>query len=111
MLPKPSFEKVCNCSDRTTQHSLNLFGRIPFSWAPMKNISLREYQPQSCRLSFFYGWIIVENVIITLTGDMKSHFKPFHARDFFWYQLKTSENQRFSDVFRGIKRDQWHEMG
>ena len=28
-------------------------------------------------------------------------FNPFHATDVFWYPLKTSENQRFSDVFRG----------
>ena len=36
---------------------------------------------------------------------------PFHVTGLFWYPLKTSENQRFSDVLRGIKRDQWHEMG
>ena len=29
---------------------------------------------------------------------------PFHATDLFWYFLKTSENQRFSDVFRGYQR-------
>ena len=28
---------------------------------------------------------------------------PFHATDFFWYPLKTSENQRFFDVFRGYQ--------
>ena len=39
------------------------------------------------------------------------YFNPFYATDLFWYPLKTSENQRFPDVFRGIKRDQWHEMG
>ena len=26
------------------------------------------------------------------------------------YSLKTSEKQRFSDVFRGCKRGKWHEM-
>ena len=39
------------------------------------------------------------------------YFNPFYATDLFWYPLKTLENQRFPDVFRGIKRDQWHEMG
>ena len=29
----------------------------------------------------------------------------------FYTPLKTSENQRFSDFFRGIESDQWHEMG
>ena len=28
---------------------------------------------------------------------------PFHANNLFLYHLKTSENQRFSDVFRGYK--------
>ena len=35
----------------------------------------------------------------------------FHATTLFLYPLKTSENQRFSDVFRGIERDKWHETG
>ena len=35
---------------------------------------------------------------------------PFHATGHFLYPLKTSEDQRFSGVFRSIKRDQWHEM-
>ena len=30
---------------------------------------------------------------------------------FFLYHLKTSENQRFSEVFRGYRKDQNHEMG
>ena len=29
---------------------------------------------------------------------------PFHATDLFWYPLKTSETQRFSDVFRGYQK-------
>ena len=29
----------------------------------------------------------------------------------FYTSLKTLENQRFSDVFEGIGRNQWHEMG
>ena len=31
-------------------------------------------------------------------------FNPFHATDLFWYPLKISENQRFSDVFRGYQK-------
>ena len=31
-------------------------------------------------------------------------FNPFHANDLFWYPLKTSENQRFSDVFREYQK-------
>ena len=29
---------------------------------------------------------------------------PFHATVLFWYPLKTSENQRFSDAFRGYQK-------
>ena len=31
---------------------------------------------------------------------------PFHATGLFLYPMKTLENQRFSDVFRGIEGDQ-----
>ena len=34
----------------------------------------------------------------------KKFLDPFHATDLFWYPLKTSENQRFSDVFRGYQK-------
>ena len=28
----------------------------------------------------------------------------FHATGLFWYPMKTSENQRFSDVFMGYRK-------
>ena len=31
-------------------------------------------------------------------------FNSFHATGLFLYPLKTSENQRFSDVFRGYRK-------
>ena len=30
---------------------------------------------------------------------------------FFYTKPKTSENQKLPDVFRGLKRDRWHEIG
>ena len=30
---------------------------------------------------------------------------------FFYAKPKTSENQKLPDVFRGLKRDRWHEIG
>ena len=30
---------------------------------------------------------------------------PFHTTDLFWYPLKTSENQKFSDVFKGVAKE------
>ena len=37
---------------------------------------------------------------------------PFDATDIFWYPLKTSENQRFSNVFRGYRNRSvaWNEL-
>ena len=36
---------------------------------------------------------------------------PFHATGLFRYPLKESEKVWFSDVFRGHRKRQWHEMG
>ena len=33
-------------------------------------------------------------------------FNPFHATGLFLYPLETSENQRFSGVFRGSRKRQ-----
>ena len=37
-------------------------------------------------------------------GKKYLDINPFHATDLFWYPLKTSENQRFSDIFRGYQK-------
>ena len=37
-------------------------------------------------------------------------FNPFYATGLFLYPLKTSENQKFSDVFMGYRKRPWHEM-
>ena len=44
-----------------------------------------------------FGWLLL--------------YRPFHGTSFFLYTLKTSENQGISEVFRGIKRERWYEMG
>ena len=41
-----------------------------------------------------------------LSNDINS----FHATGLFLYSLKISENQRFSNVFRGMEKDHWHEI-
>ena len=38
-----------------------------------------------------------------------NRLKPFHYSIRFLYPLETSERLSFSDVFRGIERDQWNE--
>ena len=42
----------------------------------------------------------------------RSLIDPFHATGLFIYPLKTSENQRFSDVFRGYRKRPvaWNEL-
>ena len=49
-----------------------------------------------------------ETNILSLVNS--STVNPFHVNSLFLYALKT-EYQRFFDVFRGYKSDQWHEMG
>ena len=46
-------------------------------------------------------WIIINNKFIN----------SFHVFGVFLYAQKTSENQRFSNIFRGYRKRQWHEMG
>ena len=37
---------------------------------------------------------------------------PFPVNNFFLYPLKSTENMKFSETFRGPKRGaMWHEMG
>ena len=43
-------------------------------------------------------------LLLQLQQLRESYIGPFHATDLFWYLLKTSENQRFPDVFRGYQR-------
>ena len=52
-------------------------------------------------------WQIKEN-IFKVGPNLLIHFFPMFPFD---PPLKTSENQSFSDVFRGIKRENWEEMG
>ena len=42
------------------------------------------------------------NISFTDTKTIE-RVNPFHATGLFLYPLKTSENQRFSDVFRGYR--------
>ena len=46
--------------------------------------------------------IIYEDSLFGQQDEQKIflQIKPFHTTDLFWYPLKTSENLRFSDVFR-----------
>ena len=40
----------------------------------------------------------------TLKSRYEKYVNQFHATDFFWYALKTSEDPWFSDVFRGYQK-------
>ena len=43
-------------------------------------------------------------VFYMMTALFINSFNPFHATNLFLYPLKTSENLRFSDVFRGYRK-------
>ena len=49
-----------------------------------------------------------EQALLGITIDsnlaFENHIKPFHATGLFLYLLKTSENQRFSDIFRRYRK-------
>ena len=47
---------------------------------------------------------LVMDTNMSLSMIMVIYINPFHATKLFWYPLKTSENQRFSDVFRGYQK-------
>ena len=40
----------------------------------------------------------------------ETNLNPFHVIGLFLYPLETAENQRFSDVFRGYRKNYWHDM-
>ena len=58
-------------------------------------------------LWFFYS----KDTVQTWRSDKFAMINLFHTTDLFQSPLRTSENQIFSDVFRSIETDQWHEMG
>ena len=51
-------------------------------------------------VSKFYDWEAVPQSCFR-----NRLFNPFHATGIFQYPLKTSENQRFFDVFRGVSKE------
>ena len=59
-------------------------------------------------------------MVLLPAGDFKSwksliktpeQHKPFSSQCSLLISLKISENQKFSDVFRGIKKEHWEEKG
>ena len=49
-------------------------------------------------------------MLITVNNKLIVQLNPFHTRGLYLYLLKTSENLWFSYVFRGVEREQCHEM-
>ena len=48
----------------------------------------------------------IANIDLTiLDNNVFAIINPFHDTDLFWYPLKTSENQNFSDTFRGTSEE------
>ena len=90
----------------------------------MKKMSLKisqNSQKKTCvRVSFLMKlqtWDLrrleVGKIIIWFSILYKKAFiNPFHAANLFWYPLKISENQRFSDIFRGYQKRSvaWNEL-
>ena len=49
-------------------------------------------------------FIVVASLKMLCFYQCVATFNPFDATDLFWYPLKTSENQRFPDVFGGYQK-------
>ena len=52
---------------------------------------------------------IPENTVTNKTIDTK-WIDPFHATGLFLYLLKTSKNERLSDIFKGYRKRLSHEI-
>ena len=60
----------------------------------------------------FKNTFFTEHEQMTASGlQSSSCFNPFFPSVIFLTPLKISENLWFTDVFRVIERDHWHEMG
>ena len=64
---------------------------------------LRGFSPTKFRLFSIYFLLSKIRNIIAANKDCQ-HFNTFHATRLFQYPRKTSENQRFSDVFREYQK-------
>ena len=74
----------------------------PGNYPPQQN----PYPPQQGNLFVARERLSLFQRLIVIHGFLKwnSYLNPFHTTDLFLYHLKTSENQSFSDVFRGYKK-------
>ena len=73
----------------------NIFVVTAVSYAVNDTLTIRLWRFLTCQNS-----PADINALIVMTGLINL----FHATDLFWYPLKTSENLRFSDVFRGYQK-------
>ena len=62
---------------------------------------------QACNLNLTHtrkiGWV-ERNLSCSDQQHKHTSFNPFHTTGLFRYPLKTSENQRFPDIFRGYRK-------
>ena len=81
---------------------------------PEKLCGINQDQVDRLRLLTSSNSSKVTSLKITSTPSRPTTMvlNPFHATDLFWYPLKISENQRFSDVFRGYQKTSvaWNEL-
>ena len=54
-------------------------------------------------------YLIISRLILIKIKEIALNL--FYPNALFLYPLKTSENQRFFDVFRGTEMENWNKMG
>ena len=64
-------------------------------------LAFLDFRSKWVALSSSWDWMTLK-----IVQNNYSHFRinTFHATGLFWFPLKTSENQSFSDVFRGYRK-------
>ena len=97
LLPTYSSIKECNKWVKLTRLGDSEFSK--FIVIPQKRFP--ELKTLTSASSFFLLQVTLEQNLRVINA--------FHATGLFLYPLKTSENQRFPDVFRGYR--EWHETG
>ena len=72
---------------------------------------MEHFFKEPCVTTAYLDARYIRNIRLFRARVCQLLLNPFHVTGLFLYLLKTSENLWFSDVFKGIERDQWQEMG
>ena len=109
--------KPCRCYQTAVHFCLNVLRSIWVSLLKFRNLKEIKIKKITCkenktskwnivRYVHKYGesWFIFQKFLLSNISEkaLISEVYPFRAKLLFLYSLKTSENKRFSDIFRRV---------